>query len=485
MKPDHKSTAAFGNWEFRRAEASDVDLIWSPIEFPNLSLKNRLLRSSISGRIDNYNGSGTLARINFERRFARGGAGAIITSHVPIHPGGRVLPNYAMIDCDERIPFWKAVGDAVRADGSKLIIQLSLSGRQQDIGGIENLDKRPRGATSRPDSFQGLRAAAMTPAEIREVVGWFADAAERAVRANADGIELHSSNGYLFTQFLSSAINDRTDAYGGSLANRARFLLEVIAAIRERVGPKVFLMVKVGARDLNNAVIFWTRRGDGLAEAVEISKMAEAQGADAIHVSTGNMFPHPWNPAGSFPFQVAARTYESLLASSPRTWVNYLLFRVPFLRPIARWAWRRTQTFLDENGEAMPERVDGLNAADAAIIKQAVKIPVICTGGFQRASRIAKAIRTNQCDAVSIARPLLANPTLPLMIKSGWDGPDPDHPPCTYCNKCLLNVIEHPLGCYDERRFGSYDAMIRDVFAIFQDELPAPFSESEQSTTHD
>src|SRR5947209_6989505 len=119
-----------------RAQREDTELIFQPLAFRNLTVKNRLFRSSISGRIDNYNGSGTRARLNFEERFARGGVGAIISSHVPIMVRGRVLPNYAMIDSDARIPFWKEVGRRVHAHQCKFILQLSHSGRQQDIGGI-------------------------------------------------------------------------------------------------------------------------------------------------------------------------------------------------------------------------------------------------------------------------------------------------------------------------------------------------------------
>src|SRR5918998_34675 len=116
--------------------------IFQPLKFRNLTVKNRIFRSSISGRWDNYDGSGTQARVNWEEKFAKGGCGAAT---------------------------------------------------QQDI---DNL------------------------------VSWFAQGARRAREAGADGVELHSSHGYLFTQFLSSAINDRKDEYGGSLENRSRFLRE-------------------------------------------------------------------------------------------------------------------------------------------------------------------------------------------------------------------------------------------------------------------
>jgi 2,4-dienoyl-CoA reductase-like NADH-dependent reductase (Old Yellow Enzyme family) len=101
----------------------DPDLIFQPLAFRNVTVKNRLFRSSISGRIDNYNGSGTRARVNWEERFARGGVGAIISAHSPVNVRGRVLPNYAFIDDDDKIPFWRAVGEAVHRHECKFILQ--------------------------------------------------------------------------------------------------------------------------------------------------------------------------------------------------------------------------------------------------------------------------------------------------------------------------------------------------------------------------
>ncbi len=92
-----------------------ADVLFEPLRFRNLTIKNRILRSNISGRFDNYDGSGTQARINWEEKFARGGVGAIVSSYSPVHIRGRILPNYATIDRDERIPFWRRVGETVHS----------------------------------------------------------------------------------------------------------------------------------------------------------------------------------------------------------------------------------------------------------------------------------------------------------------------------------------------------------------------------------
>jgi 2,4-dienoyl-CoA reductase (NADPH2) len=397
--------------------------------------------------------------------------GAVISSHVPVHVSGRILPHCATIDCDDRIPFWRDVARSVRAAGARYILQLSYSGRQQDVAGVENwesdaLRRLPLSSTSRSDSFHGLRGRAMSKADIEQAIGWFVAGARRAREAGTDGVELHACNGYLFSQFLSSAINDRKDEYGGSLRNRARFLLRVIEAIRSEVGPDFFVMAKLSAVDYDNAVFPWRKAGNTLAESVQVSQWVEQAGADAIHVSMGSLFPHPRNPAGPFPFQIGARTYAAMIASGHHTWRNFLCFRYfPF---VLRLIWQRTQKFVVK-GRAMPHLVEALNAAEARAIKAQVSIPVLCTGGFQSADGISQVLRDGSCDAVTIGRPLLANPDLPALLEAGLT---PERP-CTYCNKCLAHVLENPLGCYEESRYtgrGGRVAMMKQVMSIFEGE---------------
>src|SRR6187200_481785 len=368
-----------------------ADVLFEPLVFRNLTVKNRVFRSNISGRFDNYDGTGTQTRINWEVKFARGGVGAIVSSFVPVHPRGRILPNYATIYSDDRIPFWRALGDAVHEHDCKYILQLSHGGRQRDVPDLEY----PKGqsSTDKKDPLHGFECDRMTIADIKEVVNAFAEGARRARDAGLDGVELHGANGYLITQFLSSAINDRKDEYGGSLENRARFVIEIVKAIRAKVGNDFHLQMKISAVDYNNAIIKLEKPGNTLPDSIQVCKWLVDAGVDALHVSTGSAFPHPKNPAGTdLPMDVLADTYDTLGGSGTNTIRNLLLFQNPLTAKLFRQQW------LDAGVAA--DKIEGANLPDAKAIKQAVSVPVICTGGFQTASVIRNAISSGSCDAV-------------------------------------------------------------------------------------
>jgi 2,4-dienoyl-CoA reductase-like NADH-dependent reductase (Old Yellow Enzyme family) len=431
------------------------DVIFTPLKFRNLTVKNRIFRSNISGKFDNEDGSLSQTRVNWECKFAAGGVGAIISSYVPVLMEGRIIAGYATVHRDDFIPLWQRLGEAVHQFDCKYIMQLSHSGRQMDLPGVHNKNRRSLSSTSRRESLHGFLCRAATKSEIDHLVAAFAAGAWRAREAGLDGVELHAANGYLFTQFLSSGINDRTDEYGGPLQNRARFLLEVIRAIRGRVGNDFHLQVKLSAIDRNN-VIPWEGKGNVLADTVEIAKWCEAAGADAIHVSTGSLFPHPLNPPGDFSFETIATTYDAMISSGVDTFRNFLLFRYRLLRPIFRWIWFRMK-------KGMP--IEGVSLEEARAIKAAVKVPVLNTGGYQTASFIRNAIESGGIDGVAIARPLVANNDLVKQWHAGRDLPEV---PCTYCNKCLLNAPKNPMGCYEEIRFPSYDAMLDELMTIYR-----------------
>ena len=371
---------------------------------------------------------------------------------------GRILPNYATIDKDARIPFWRELGKRVHEHDCKYILQLSHGGRQRDIQGIEYA--KGLSSTNKSEPIHGFQCERMTVAQIKETVSAFAEGARRAREAGLDGVELHGANGYLITQFLSSAINDREDEYGGSLENRARFVREIVRAIRAKVGDDFHLQMKISVTEYNDAMLRSEGKGNTAEDSATVCKWLEEDGVDAIHASTGSSFPHPRNPAGPFPLEELIKTYDTMISSGEHTYRNFVLFRT----------WPANRFFQSRWTRATGDQIEGINLPDARLIKQAVSVPVICTGGFQTASIIRESINNASCDAVSIARPLIANNDLVKMFAEGQDRPSR---PCTYCNKCLVSVIENPLGCYEESRFKSREEMIQQIMSVFE---PPPFS---------
>src|SRR5215211_126004 len=264
-----------GRTEPHRSTVS-TSAIFEPLRFRNLTVKNRIFRSSVGGRWDNYDGSGTQTRINWDVKAARGGVGAIISSNAPVHPRGRLLPGYALIDRDDRVPFWRELILRVHEHDCKYILQLAHAGRERLVGGFEY----PKGvsSTAQPEPLNGFQCERLTTPEIRELVAAFAAGARRAREAGADGVELAGANGVLFTQFLSSAINDREDEYGGSLENRARFALEVVRAVRAEVGADYFLGFKLSVHERMNELLPWLESGNSLEESLQVCRWLEEAG---------------------------------------------------------------------------------------------------------------------------------------------------------------------------------------------------------------
>jgi 2,4-dienoyl-CoA reductase (NADPH2) len=377
--------------------------------------------------------------------------GAIISAWCGVDRRGQIVPGYASIETEARIPFWRELGKRVHEHGCKYILQLAHAGRQRDIKGIEFATGIS--STGKPDPLHGFPAQRATAAELDQIVDAFGAAAHRAREAGLDGVELHGANGYLFTQFLSSAINDRKDEYGGALENRARLLLEAVRAVRARVGDDFHVQVKISVREEANAFLPWLGRGNRVEESVQVCRWLEEAGADAVHVSAGSTFPHPLNPAGDLPLREVRETYDGMISSGRHAFRNYLLYRLPLINRLMQRRWERPR-----------QDVEGMHLPEAKAAKQAVSIPVLCTGGFQTASVVRRALADGACDAVSIARPLVANPDLVALWRAGHDRPPR---PCTFSNKCLFSLLESPLGCYDESRFESREEMLDEIYAVF------------------
>jgi 2,4-dienoyl-CoA reductase (NADPH2) len=234
-----------------------------------------------------------------------------------------------------------------------------------------------------------------------------------------------------------------------------------VRAIRAEVGQDFHLQVKLSATEYANAFLPWLGEGNTIDDSVRVARWLEEAGADAIHVSAGSTFPHPVNPGGDMPLKETIGGYDTMISSGVHAFRNYVLYRTwPVNRVMAK-RWSRPR-----------DTIEGFNLADARRIKQAVSIPVLVTGGFQTASVIRRALDDGSCDAVTMARPLVANNDLPKLFAQGLDRAPK---PCTFCNKCLFHTLEDPLGCYDETRFASREEMVREILSVYD---PPPFTDS-------
>src|SRR5881409_3685048 len=219
------------------------------------------------------------------------------------------------------------------------------------------------------------------------------------------------------------------------------------------------MQFKISAVEYNDELFPWQKAGNTLAESIQVCRWLEEAGVDGFHVSSGASFPHPRNPAGTFPIEDTVRNYDSMISSGKHTWRNYLIFKT----------WPLNRVFKHQWEKAAKGHIEGINVEDCRAVKAAVGVPVVCTGGFQTASVVARAIESGACDGVTIGRPLIANNDL---VKLWADGHDRPPNPCTYSNKCLINQVENPLGCYEERRFDSHEEMVREILSVYD---PPPY----------
>jgi N-ethylmaleimide reductase len=215
-----------------------------PVTLPHLSLRNRVVMAPMNRRRAESGVPGPAAVTYFRQR---AGAGLIITDNTAISPNGKGYLNTPGIYTEEQKEAWSKISSAVHDAGGKIFMQLVHTGR---IGHpLNNEDRSPLVAPSVVRANEKIRVGANehlpmpdpvalnTPA-IQDLINRHAEAAQYAVDAGFDGVEIHGAHGFLAEQFLHPATNLRNDRYGGNMINRCRFLLETVAAVADRIGPQ-------------------------------------------------------------------------------------------------------------------------------------------------------------------------------------------------------------------------------------------------------
>lgn len=297
------------------------EIMSSPMKIGTCEIKNRIVLPPMLMGFGQFDGRPTEQLMNYYEERAKGGCGLIMTeiTRVNDQTGSAAFAQLAASH-DYHIEPLRELAHRVQRHGAKFFVQLHHPGRQNVgllVGTVPlsiQLEKLTKGAYGKllykltpavgpllldrdivpssvapskcdPAYFAAGRVRALRYKEIKQLEKQFIDAAVRVFKAGCDGVELHSAHGYLLQQFLSPVTNQRTDEYGGPLENRTRFICNIIRGIKEQCGKDFPVVVRLSADECYR---FIGREGMGytLAEGVKIAKILEANGADAIDVSS-------------------------------------------------------------------------------------------------------------------------------------------------------------------------------------------------------
>ncbi|HET6632213.1 MAG TPA: NADH:flavin oxidoreductase/NADH oxidase [Rhodanobacteraceae bacterium] len=274
-------------------------MLLQPITLGTLALRNRIVVSPMCQYSSPDGAPGDWHLVHLGSR-AVGGAGLVFTEATAVSPEGRISPQDAGIWNDGQAAAWARVAAFIRSQGAAAGMQLAHAGRKGSTSapwfGGKAVAPEEGGWT--PVAPSALRfdddypmPAALDAVGIAKVVDDFRAAAGRAREAGFEVLEVHAAHGYLLHQFLSPLSNARSDGYGGSLANRARLLREVIVALRDNWPAPAPLWVRLSGTD-------WADGGWDIDECVQLARWLREDGVDLVDCSSGGTIPHPQIPLG-------------------------------------------------------------------------------------------------------------------------------------------------------------------------------------------
>ncbi len=319
--------------------------LFSPFSIGSLNLANRLVMPPMATNYASPEGFVTERQIDYYVERARGGVGYITVEHTGILPQGKASPKMLMISSDEHELHIRKLVEAVQTAGSKIVVQINHAGRQTfaAVTGSPIIGPSPIPALPNMETPHELTAA-----EIEALVQAYAAAAGRVKQTGADGVEIHMAHGYLLCSFLSPFSNKRQDQYGGDLAGRARFPLQVLKSVRDCVGADFPIICRLSGDE-------YVEGGMKIEETKQIAGFLAMAGADALHISACN----------------AASSY-----------LNHPPYYVQ----------------------------EGVFVHLAEGVKSAVDIPVIAVGRIRTPALAERCIREGKADLISMGRALIADP---------------------------------------------------------------------------
>ncbi|MCD4683168.1 MAG: NADH:flavin oxidoreductase [Bacteroidales bacterium] len=384
---------------------------YTSFKLRSLVLKNRFIKTATyEGMCDN--GRPTQQLIDFHSRTVAGGIAMTTVAYGAVNPDGRTHEHQMYLHPRIAEPL-KELTDAVHKASGKVSIQLTHCGffsRNKNIKG-----KKPMGPSRVLNTYgimSGLAfSRAMTLEEIKQTARDFANAAEFSLKVGFDAVEIHMGHGYLLSQFLTPRINKRKDKYGGSLENRMRLPLEVIAETRQAVGEEFPILVKMNLSD-------GFKGGFTIADSIEVAKALEQAGVDALILSGGYTSKTPFYlMRGDIPIWDMTKVEKNWLqkiaiASFGRFIIRKYDFSENFFIPLA------------------------------LKVRKAVKMPLVYVGGVVSRQGIEE-IMKEKFDMIALGRALIHDPDFILKIKEG----SVDKSECNQCNICVAEMDRGGVRC--------------------------------------
>jgi len=341
-----------------------------------MTLSNRFVRSATWEGMAADDGSCTTKLIDLMANLAKGGVGLIISSHTYVLKDGQATPWQLGIYRDELVQGFQEMTTAVHENGGKIALQLSHAG----YFAHPKLTGQTPMAPSKVEGISKTPRKEMSPEDIQNVISAFEAAAKRAKAARFDGIQIHSAHGYLLSQFLSPAFNQRNDEYGGDIQNRARILLQILQRVRQVVGEDYPVLIKMNCQD-------FFENGLTAKDSLQVAKMLVEDGIDAIELSGGIL--------------ISKKLHASRLG------IN------------------------SEDKEAYFQE-------DAKTFKKQINVPLILVGGNRSYSVAERLLKEGVADYISMSRPFIREPGL----INRWKFGDLSKAACVSDNMCFVPGIK-------------------------------------------
>ncbi|ALS61678.1 NADH:flavin oxidoreductase/NADH oxidase family protein [Pandoraea norimbergensis] len=257
--------------------------LFTPLTLPNgTTIPNRLAKAAMEENMADADHAPSDALLRLYDAWARGGAGLILTGNVMIDAQAMTGPNGVVLQDDAHLERFRRWADTARAQGAQIWMQLNHPGRQMQSA-LGQPTVAPSAVALDLGSLSKRFAVPreLTPADIADVQARFVRSAELAEQAGFNGVQIHAAHGYLLSQFLSPLTNKRQDAWGGSLENRARLLIDVVRAVRQVVSPGFAVAVKLNSADFQ-------RGGFSADDAKRVVELLNPLGVDLVELSGGS-----------------------------------------------------------------------------------------------------------------------------------------------------------------------------------------------------